>query len=121
LRNPKIIQFFIDELKYSFPTIKDLAFTHYWAGMIDVTKDFSPIADYDPRNKSIQYVLGCAGLPWATFCGEYLANRILNPKDTQDLSKFLGINRKFFISDSIQRIIGKKLSFALSHLRNLYK
>ncbi len=117
--SPKIIQPFIDSLKTNFPIIKNLEFTHYWSGMLDVTKDLVPVADYDKKNKSIQYAMGCAGLNWAAYSGDYLARRVLNPNSTEDLSEFLGANRKFFVSERFQDIFGKKVSFALSHLKQL--
>ncbi len=116
--SPGPVNSFIKELKYRFPDISELDFTHYWMGLVDVTKDFTPIVDYDKNNKSIQYVLGCAGLPWAAFCGDYVARRIIDKK-TEDLSKYFNMDRKFFISEKIQRYIGKRLSFALSHLRKI--
>ncbi|MBI4116175.1 FAD-binding oxidoreductase [Candidatus Pacearchaeota archaeon] len=119
--SPEVINYFIGDLKSNFPKIKNVKFTHYWAGLIDVTKDLVPIADYEPKNKSIQYALGCAGLNWAAYCGDYLARRAVNPKNTRDLSEFLGANRKFFISDKVQSILGKKISFFISHLRHFLK
>lgn len=116
----KIIETFVNKLKENFPAIKNAKFTHYWAGMIDVTKDLIPIADYDRKNKSIQYSIGCAGLNWAAYCGDYLAKRIVDPKKTKDLTEFLGINRKFFVSKRLQRILGKRVSFALSHLKKFH-
>jgi len=117
--SPKVINNIIAEFKDRFPFLKNLNFTHFWPGLLDVTKDLNPIADYHPRNKSIQYTLGCAGLPWAAFCGDYIARRVVNPK-TEDLSGFLGINRKFFISDNLQKYLGKVLSFSISNLRSIY-
>lgn len=115
--NPKIIQSFIDNLKSNFPEIKDIGFPYYWSGLIDVTKNLVPIVDYDKNNKSVQYVIGCAGLNWAAYCGDYAARRVINQKDTEDLSEFLGASRKFFTSDRFQRIFGKRISFAISHLK----
>lgn len=117
--SPGIIQGFIDKLKEDFPIIKNLDFTHYWSGMLDVTKDLVPIVDYDKRNNSIQYAMGCAGLNWAAYCGDYLARRAMNPGKSEDLSEFLGANRKFFTGDFFQSIFGKKIAFALSHLKQL--
>ena len=121
LYNPKVIQKFIDELKERFPEIKDVEFTHYWSGLIDVTKDLMPIVDYDKYNKSIQYAMGCAGLNWAAFCGDYIARRVINPKSTEDLTEFLGMDSKFFLSVYMQRILGKRITFALSHLYEYLK
>ncbi len=117
----KAIEFFIDELKEKFPKIKDVDFTHYWSGLIDVTKDLEPIVDYDKYNKSIQYAMGCAGLNWAAYCGDYIARRVINPKNVEDLSEFTRIDRKFFISEAQQKILGKRIAFALSHLREYFK
>ena len=117
--SPKIIKNFINSLRTNFPIIKNLEFTHYWSGMLDVTKDLVPIADYDKKDKSIQYALGCAGLNWAAYCGDYLARRVINPEGTEDLKEFLGADRKFFISERFQKIFGKRISFALSHLKQL--
>ncbi|MEK6871899.1 MAG: FAD-binding oxidoreductase [Nanoarchaeota archaeon] len=117
--SPKIITAFINKLRLNFPVIKDVEFTQYWSGMIDVTKDLMPIADYDSKNKSIQYSMGCAGLNWAAYCGDYLARRIISPKKTEDLTEFLGARRKFFVSKGMQKILGKRISFALSHLKKL--
>ncbi len=117
----KIIQSFIDTLKKRFPKIKKLDFNYYWSGLIDVTQDLTPIADYDRNNKSIQYSMGCAGLNWAAYCGDYLAKRIISPKETKDLSEFLGANRKFFIPVWLQKIVGKRITFAISNLREMLK
>ena len=117
--SPKIINYFINDLKNQFPSIKDVHFTHYWSGLLDVTKDLTPIADYNPKNKSIQFTLGCAGLPWAAFCGDYLARRIIDPKKTEDLSNFLGVHREFFVSDTMQKFLGKRISFMISHLKHM--
>jgi gamma-glutamylputrescine oxidase len=118
-RDPAVIQSIIDELKGRFPIIKNVQFTHHWSGLIDVTRDLTPIADYDAKNHSIQYAMGCAGLPWAAFCGDYLARRIINPKRTEDLSEILGLHRKQFLPIFFQNIFGKRITFALSHLYQL--
>ena len=116
---PRIIESFINRLKSNFPELKDVEFPYYWSGMLDVTKNLVPIVDYDRNNKSIQYAMGCAGLNWAAYCGDYAARRVLNPKGTEDLSEFLGANRRFFTSEGFQSVFGKKISFAISHLKQL--
>jgi gamma-glutamylputrescine oxidase len=114
--NPRIIKKGINLIKKRFPEIRDVRFTNYWSGLIDVSKDLTPIVDYDKNNKSIQYVMGCAGLNWAAYCGDYAARRILYPKKIEDLSEFLGSNRKFHFSNLFQTIFGKRITFAISHL-----
>lgn len=117
IRSPKIIEKFIKELKKRFPGIKNAVFNNYWSGLIDVTQDLEPIIDYDKNNKSIQYAMGCAGLPWAAYCGDYIARRLLDSKKTEDLSEFTRIDRKFFLPARLRKIFGKRITFALSHLR----
>lgn len=117
---PSAINLIIKELKWRFPQLKDVKFPYYWSGLIDVTRDLTPIADYDLKNKSIQYTMGCAGLPWAAYCGDYLARRVINKKETEDLSEFLGINRKYFLPKFFQKIFGKKITFAISHIKQIF-
>jgi len=121
LYSPKVIQKFIDELKDRFPDIKDIEFTHYWSGLIDVTKDLMPIVDYDKRNKSIQYALGSAGLNLAAYCGDYIARRAMGQKNIKDLTEFFGADREFFISSRLQKFLGKRLSFLISHINEYFK
>lgn len=116
LYSPRAIEKFIGDLKRGFPEIKDVRFTHYWSGLIDITKDFVPIVDYDKNNKSIQYAMGCAGLNWAAYCGDYIARKVIDPKNTEDLSEFTRMDRKFVLSEKIQKIFGKRITFSLSHL-----
>jgi gamma-glutamylputrescine oxidase len=118
---PKIISTFIKKLKGAFPGINDVEFKYYWSGMIDVTKDLVPIVDYDEHNKSIQYAIGCAGLNWAAYCGDYMARRIIEPEITKDLTEFLGANRKFMVSSFIQKILGKRISFLINHVYELMR
>lgn len=115
----KPIQKFIDEFKKRFPKLKHINFTHYWAGLIDLTQDFEPIIDYDKKNKSIQYALGCAGLNWAAYAGDYIARRAIDPKSVADLSEFTRLDRKFLFSPYLQKIFGKRTTFGLSHLKEL--
>mgnify|MGYP001619842520 CR=1 FL=1 len=119
--SPSTISKFIKEIKWRFPQIAHIEFTHYWSGMLDVTKDLVPIADYDKNNKSIQYAIGCAGLNWAAYCGDYLARRVINPDKTEDLTEFLGAKRKFFVPTWAQRFLGKRIAFMINHVWELLK
>ena len=116
---PRVIEPFINNLKENFPEIKDVEFPYYWSGLIDVTKNLVPIVDYDKNNKSVQFVMGCAGLNWAAYCGDYAARRVIDSKKTEDLSEFLGANREFSTSDKFQSIFGKRISFVISHLKQM--
>ncbi len=115
--SPSVINSFIREIKFRFPKLKDVKFQYYWGGLIDVTRDLTPIADYDAKNKRIQYAMGCAGLPWAAWCGDYLARRIIDKNGTEDLSEFLKIDREYFLSHGFQRFFGKIITFGINHLK----
>ena len=118
-RSSKVIQSFIQKLRVAFPLLNDVSFNNYWSGFIDVTKDLVPIVDYDAENPSIQYALGCAGLNWAAYAGDYMASRVIDPQHTHDLSEFLGANRRFWVSNTLQSLLGKKISFFINHLYEL--
>ncbi|MBI1866508.1 MAG: FAD-binding oxidoreductase, partial [Candidatus Staskawiczbacteria bacterium] len=77
---PKIIERVIGGLKKQFPILNHVEFIQYWPGRIDTTKDLIPIVDFDSQMPHVQYVLGCVGLPWAAFCGDYAARRLLEPE-----------------------------------------
>lgn len=112
-----VINGVIAQMRDRFPIIKELSFRQYWPGLIDITKDLMPIVEYK-KSEKIAYVMGCPGLPWAAFAGNHAASMILNK--APDYSEFLGMNRKFFISDTIQLITGKIPAFAISNLHALY-
>ena len=62
--------------------------------------------------------MGCAGLNWAAYCGDYLARRVVEPEKVEDLSEFLGVKRGFLIPFWIQKLLGKRITFALGNLWN---
>jgi gamma-glutamylputrescine oxidase len=114
--SPRVIKKVIKEFLKRFPTLDHIKFIQYWPGRIDTTKDLIPIVDYDPTNKDIQYVLGCVGLPWATFCGDYAAKRALDPKLKDEYHELLKLKREFLIpTGPIQKILGKMLTFSLNN------
>jgi len=114
-----IIKGIIQEVKQIFaPLFDDLVFEYYWPGQIDITKDIMPIVDYDPTNENVLFVLGNPGLPWAAFSGTYAAERFLGK--AIDLSSYLGMNRKFLISDELQFFLRKIPSFAINNLYSKY-
>ena len=117
--SPIIIEQVIKEIKGVFsPLLDRLVFEYYWPGQIDITKDIMPLVDYDPKNKNIQFILGNPGLPWAAFSGTYAAERFLGKG--KDWSKYLGMKRKFFISDEMQFFLGKIPSFAINNVYSKY-
>ncbi len=116
IRSPRVIESVIDSFKVRAPSLRDLSFERFWPGLIDVTQDLLPLAAADPDNPSVYYVLGCAGLSWAAWCGEHVA-RLAVHEATADLSRFFGWSRQPFIPNSLQAVVGKPVSFAIDVLR----
>ena len=81
-------------------------------GLIDVTRDLMPVADADPARPHIYFIFGCAGLPWAAWCGDHMAARIGGAPKT-DVASLLRWDRRPFIPDALQSVLGKPASFAL--------
>jgi glycine/D-amino acid oxidase-like deaminating enzyme len=93
-------------------------FQYAWAGLIGITKDLVPIAGFDHNNSSLYYVAGCTGLPWAAACGHYAVLRILELQS--DMDHYLNPGRAFPCSGVLQKILGNRITFALSNLITMY-
>jgi gamma-glutamylputrescine oxidase len=102
----------ISRFKRRFTALEDVAFPAYWPGLIDITRDLMPVADADPVRPHIFFILGCAGLPWAAWCGDFIAGRIGGTAVT-DVASLFRWNRPPFIPGALQHILGKPASFAM--------
>jgi gamma-glutamylputrescine oxidase len=102
----------IARFKRRFPALDALEFCAYWPGLIDVTRDLLPVADADPARPHIFFIFGCAGLPWAAWCGDHIAGRIGGAPIT-DVASLLRWERRPFVPNALQSVIGKPASFAL--------
>lgn len=102
----------IARFKRRFPALDGVEFAAYWPGLIDVTRDLMPVADADPARPHIFFIFGCAGLPWAAWCGDHIAGRIGGEAIT-DVASLLRWDRPPFVPDALQSILGKPASFAL--------
>ncbi len=98
--------------KKFFPNIK-INFEYQWPGHLGISKDIAPIAGRDKKYPHIYYIAASAGLPVATALGFYSQEHILEGRT--DLDKFFDPDRKYFISGIMQKIFGKRISFALNH------
>lgn len=87
-------------------------FEYMWPGLIGISKDLVPIATPDKNNPNIFYISAATGLPWAAALGWYSAERVAD-KNTE-FDKYFSADRKFLIGNGIQKILGKRISFALS-------
>ncbi|MCY7409850.1 MAG: FAD-binding oxidoreductase, partial [Chitinophagales bacterium] len=96
-----------------FPKIK-IEWEFLWPGMVGVSKDVLPVAGQSKDESSHYYIAAAAGLPWAAALGKYVAEKILKPH-AHPLDKYFSPYRKFPVSKRVEKIIGKPLSFLLSH------
>jgi len=106
-----------DRFKKHFPVLKDLNFIQYWPGLIDTTRDLLPIVIRDEKNPNIRIIQGAVGLPWASFCGDFVAKNILDTEGDADSKYFeyLSNRRNFSFPIWMQKIISKPVMFALSN------
>jgi len=100
-----------------FPDMRGVRFIQYWSGRIDMTRDLLPTVLREPATPWVHRVLGCVGLPWATFCGDFAARQVLAKAETGD-EKYYGFfdsNRKFLVPVWLEKIMGKRLTFPLNN------
>lgn len=96
----------------TYPQLK-INFEYQWPGQIGISKDIGPIAGPDKKYPHIYYIAASAGLPIATALGHYSMQNLLEGR--KDLDTFLDPYRKYFIGGIMQKILGKRLSFALNN------
>ncbi len=113
----RVIDHVISGFRGMFPELRNLRFVQYWMGRIDMTRDLLPTVLKEPASPWVHRVLGCVGLPWATFCGDFVAREVLAEKETGD-EKYYGyfdVNRKFLVPLWLERAIGKRLAFPINN------
>jgi len=105
------------KFKAHFPMLKDLSFIQYWPGLIDTSRDLLPIVLRDPSNPHIHFIQGIVGLPWASFCGDFVARNILKTEGDDDLKyyEYLSNNRPFTMPLWLGKIVTKPVLFALNN------
>ncbi|MBA2306842.1 FAD-binding oxidoreductase [Candidatus Dependentiae bacterium] len=96
-----------------FPGV-EIEFEYIWPGLIGVTKDLFPIAGHDRTMPSVYYAVGSTGLPWAAALGAYSAEAILDKNSAFD--EYLSPYRSCKLGPLTQRLLGARLTFALSNL-----
>lgn len=104
-----------DYFKAQFPEL-DLQFEYRWSGLIGISKDIVPLIGADQKDPYRYYVTASAGLPIAAALGAYSVQSLLDGR--RDMEQYFSIHRSFAIGGVAQRVLGKKLSFALSGLWN---
>ncbi len=116
LRSPRVVDAVIRGFRERFPMLETLRFERWWPGLIDVTRDLMPIVDTDPEDPRVSYVLGAPGLPWAAWCGDHAARRIVAP-ETEALGHVFGWDRPALVPTGLPAVLGKPLSFAIDILQ----
>lgn len=101
----------------AFPDLHNVKFVQFWSGRIDMTRDLIPTVVKEPDAPWVHYVLGCVGLPWATFCGDFVARQILEEKGTGDEKyyDYFSVKRSFLVPLWLERVIGKRIVFPLNN------
>lgn len=96
-----------------FPGL-DIQFKQMWPGLIGVSKDIAPIAGRDKDKPFMYYIAAAAGLPIAAALGRYSAENLIDHKT--DLDKYFSPYRSFMIDGVLQKILGNKITFAISNM-----
>ena len=118
-----VIDRVIGSFRRTFPALSSVKFTQFWMGRIDMTRDLLPTVLKDPQAPWVHYVLGCVGLPWASFCGDFAARQVLAERETGDEKyyRYFDVNRKFLIPLWLERIVGKRLAFPANNAWAKYR
>lgn len=115
--SPGIIRRIIKDFQSHFPDLSELSFTQFWPGQIDMTRDLLPVIVRPPGLEHVRFILGCVGIPWATFCGSFAARNVLGDADN-DYSRYFNYfsNRRYFaLPSSLGKVIGKPMLFSLAN------
>ncbi|MDP3966294.1 MAG: FAD-binding oxidoreductase [archaeon] len=118
VKSKMLMKFILRDFRKHYPSLKDLKFEFFWGGFVPTSKDLIPVVDYDSENKDILYVLGCAGLPWAAFCGDYAARKILN--QNRNCDKYFKKEKNFFIPHWMESILPRAITFSINNLYSKY-
>ena len=96
-----------------FPQVS-VEWEYIWPGVVGVSKDVLGIAGQSREEPSHYYIAAAAGLPWAAALGKYIAEKITKPH-SHPLDHYFSPYRRFPVGNKIEKIIGKPLTFLLSH------
>lgn len=110
--NQAIVKKLTSYFNNKFPQV-DVTFDYIWPGLIGITKDIIPLAGRDEHQSNLYYITGAAGLPWAAALGVYSAESCIDKRD--DLDEVFSPYRSFALGSTIQKILGTRLTFALSN------
>jgi gamma-glutamylputrescine oxidase len=101
-------------VREKLPRLDRVRFTHWWPGLIGVSKDLLPMAGPSARVPGMYLAMCSAGLPWSVVAGETAARRATG--EATELDRFLSPDRAFSEIEPLQPVLGKPATFALSTL-----
>lgn len=110
--NHHVAKKLINYFKKRFASVP-IEFEYIWPGMIGISKDVFPIAGFDHTMPSVYYIAACCGLPFAAAIGMHCADRIVNNNTIFD--NYFSPYRSFVLGSTMQRLLGTRLTFALSN------
>jgi gamma-glutamylputrescine oxidase len=112
-----VIDGVISGFRKAFPKLQRLKFIQYWMGRIDMTRDLLPTVLKEPSAPWVHHVLGCVGLPWATFCGDFVARQVLAENEAGDEKyyNYFDVNRTFLVPIWLEKILGKRIAFPINN------
>lgn len=115
--NSSVIDSVVSRFRKLFPILDKVRFIQYWMGRIDMTRDLLPTVLRAPEAPWVHRVLGCVGLPWATFCGDFAARQVLNQQEDEDdkYYRYFSLDRKFLVPIWLEKIIGKRIAFPINN------
>lgn len=113
---PSVIESVIARWRRHYPDMDHIQFIQYWPGRIDMTRDLLPTIVRDRKYQWIHHVMGCVGLPWASFCGDFCARHVLNKERESDkyYYRYFSPKRGFLIPLWVEKIVGKQLMFSMN-------
>lgn len=113
----RVIERVIRKLKAKFPVLHNLEVMQYWPGRIDCTRDLIPTIATDPKSPWVHFVLGCVGLPWATYCGSHAALQAIDAPELQAKREydFFNAERPFLFPLGLEKVLGRQLVFSLNN------
>lgn len=109
---PVVLNKLEDYWRSHFPSVP-IQLDYAWPGLIGVSKDILPVAGYSCEQPNVYAIAASSGLPWAAALGVYSIDKMIDGRS--DFDTFFSADRKFPIGSLVQKVIGKKLAFMLSH------
>jgi gamma-glutamylputrescine oxidase len=108
----RAVQCLLSYIRRKFRFLEDVRFSHYWPGLIGITKDLLPLAGRSPKNPNHFYAMCAAGLPWSTLAGQVAARQAV--EGATEFDDFFAPGRAFSILEPLQPVTRKPLTFAVS-------